>query len=84
MQNDFFLTTWFLEAMKWLYSNVNSVFFTILICTLVLKLLTLFSDIKTRTSSTKMAAIQPELQKLQKTIPRNFKKPSPNSCGTGA
>ena len=66
MQNDFFLTTWFLEAMKWLYSNVNSVFFTILICTLVLKLLTLFSDIKTRTSSTKMAAIQPELQKLQK------------------
>ena len=66
MQNDFFLTTWFLEAMKWLYSNVNSVFFTILICTLVLKLLTLFSDIKPRTSSTKMAAIQPELQKLQK------------------
>ena len=66
MQNDFFLTTWFLEAMKWLYSNVNSVFLTILICTLVLKLLTVFSDIKTRTSSTKMAAIQPEIQKLQK------------------
>ena len=66
MQNDFFLTTWFLEAMKWLYSNVNSVFLTILICTLVLKLLTVFSDIKTRTSSAKMAAIQPEIQKLQK------------------
>ena len=27
MQGDFFLTTWFLEAMKWVYSNVNSVFF---------------------------------------------------------
>ena len=37
MQGDFFLTTWFLEAMKWVYSNVNSVFFTILICTIVLR-----------------------------------------------
>ena len=46
MQNDFFLTTWFLEAMKWVYGNVNSVFLTILICTVVLKAITLFSDIK--------------------------------------
>ena len=42
MQGDFFLTTWFLEAMKWVYSNVNSVFFTILICTVVLRGLTIF------------------------------------------
>ena len=66
MQGDFFLTTWFLEAMKWVYANVNSVFLTIVICTLVLKLITLYSDIKTRKSSAKMAAIQPELQRLQK------------------
>ncbi len=66
MQNDFFLTTWFLEAMKWVYGNVNSVFLTILICTVVLKAITLFSDIKTRKSSAQMAAIQPEIQKLQK------------------
>lgn len=66
MVNDFFLTTWFLEAMKWVYGNVNSVFLTIFICTLVLKLLTMFSDIKTRTSSADMAAIQPEIQRIQK------------------
>ena len=66
MQNDFFLTTWFLQAMKWVYGNVNSVFLTILICTVVLKALTLFSDIKTRKSSADMAAIQPEIQKIQK------------------
>jgi YidC/Oxa1 family membrane protein insertase len=66
MQNDFPLTTWFLEAMKWVYGNVNSVFLTILICTVVLKAITLFSDIKTRKSSAQMAAIQPEIQKIQK------------------
>ena len=52
--------------MKWVYGNVNSVFLTILICTVVLKAITLFSDIKTRKSSAQMAAIQPEIQKLQK------------------
>lgn len=52
--------------MKWVYGNVNSVFLTILICTVVLKALTLFSDIKTRKSSADMAAIQPEIQKIQK------------------
>ena len=66
MQGDFFLTTWFLQGMKWIYGNVNSVFLTILICTLVLRCFTIFSDIKTRKSSAAMAAIQPELQKLQK------------------
>ena len=52
--------------MKWVYGNVNSVFLTILICTVVLKAITLFSDIKTRKSSAQMAAIQPEIQKIQK------------------
>ena len=36
MQGDFFLTTWFLEAMRWLYENIGSVFLTILISTRVL------------------------------------------------
>ena len=66
MQGDFFLTTWFLEAMRWLYENIGSVFFTILISTVVLRGLTVFSDIKTRKSSMKMQAIQPEIQRLQK------------------
>lgn len=52
--------------MKWVYANVNSVFLTIFICTLVLKLFTLFSDIKTRRSSADMANLQPEIQKIQK------------------
>ncbi len=66
MQGDFFLTTWFLEGMKWVYSNVHSVFFTILICTIVLRSLTIFSDIATRKSQAKMNAVQPELQRIQK------------------
>jgi YidC/Oxa1 family membrane protein insertase len=66
MVNDFFLTTWFLQGMKWVYSNVNSVFLTILICTVVLKAVTLFSDIKTRRSSADMQRIQPQLQRIQK------------------
>ncbi len=66
MQDAFFLTTWFLEAMRFIYANIDSVFLTILICTVLLRALTTFSDIKTRTSSAKMQAIQPEIQKLQK------------------
>jgi YidC/Oxa1 family membrane protein insertase len=66
MQGDFFLTTWFLEAMKWIYSNIGSVFFTILISTVVLRALTVFSDIKTRKSSAQMAEIQPDLERLKR------------------
>ncbi len=66
MQGDFFLTTWFLEAMKWIYSNIGSVFFTILISTVILRAITVFSDIKTRKSSAQMAEIQPDLARLQK------------------
>lgn len=66
MQGDFFLTTWFLEGMKWIYGNIDSVFYTILICTLILRALTVFSDIATRKSSAKMASVQPEIQRIQK------------------
>ena len=74
MAGDFFLTNWFLEAMRWIYgitcslsaSGFGSVFLTILVSTVFLRALTLFSDIKTRQSSAKMAAIQPEIQRLQK------------------
>lgn len=52
--------------MKWIYSNIDSVFFTILISTVILRGLTVFSDIKTRKSSAQMAEIQPDLAKLQK------------------
>lgn len=74
MQGDFFLTNWFLEMMRWVYEmtgkilpgGFGSVVITIVLCTLFLRVLTIFSDIKTRKSSADMALIQPELQKIQK------------------
>lgn len=83
MNGDFFLTNWFLEAMRWIYSltcaisesGFGNVFLTILISTILLRALTIFSDIKTRKSSAKMAEVQPEIQRLQKKYandPRRF------------
>ena len=83
MTGDFFLTNWFLEAMRWIYSltcaisesGFGNVFLTILISTILLRALTIFSDIKTRKSSAKMAEGQPEIQRLQKKYandPRRF------------
>lgn len=83
MTGDFFLTNWFLEAMRWIYSltcaisesGFGNVFLTILISTILLRALTIFSDIKTRKSSAKMAEVQPEIQWLQKKYandPRRF------------
>ena len=77
MSGDFFLTTWFFLAMRWLCENVvnNSVFLTILISTVVLRLLTLVSDIKQRKTTAKMAVIQPKLDKLKeqyKNDPQRF------------
>ena len=83
MTGDFFLTNWFLEAMRWIYSltcaisesGFGNVFLPILISTILLRALTIFSDIKTRKSSAKMAEVQPEIQRLQKKYandPRRF------------
>ena len=83
MTGDFFLTNWFLEAMRWIYSltcaiserGFGNVFLTRLISTILLRALTIFSDIKTRKSSAKMAEVQPEIQRLQKKYandPRRF------------
>lgn len=83
MTGDFFLTNWFLEAMRWIYSltcaisesGFGNVFLTILISTILLRALTIFSDIKTRKSSAKMAEVKPEIQRLQKKYandPRRF------------
>lgn len=68
------LNNLFLELMRWVYNltavlspeGFGSVVLTITLCTLFLRALTIFSDIKTRKSSMDMAAIQPELQKIQK------------------
>ncbi len=65
MTNSFFLTKWFLEGMQWVYNNVGDVVLTILIWTLLIRVLTIFSDIKTRKSSADMARIQPQIARLQ-------------------
>jgi len=60
--------------MRWVYAMSGSfmpggfgnVVLTIVLCTLLLRALTIVSDIKTRKSSMDMAAVQPELQKIQK------------------
>lgn len=68
MQNAFFLTNWIFEGMKWVNSNISggSIFITILIWTVLLKVVMIPSDISTRKSSLKTAALQPKIQKLQK------------------
>ena len=68
MQGDFFLTTWILLGMRWLYENVTvgNVVLTIIISTLIIRALTVFGDIQSRKSSAKMQTVQPELDKLKK------------------
>ncbi len=65
----FFLSNWVYEGLKWLHEVVlggGSYFWTIVIFTVVLKLVTLPTDIRQRKSSQKMAALGPELEKLKK------------------
>ena len=66
MTNDFFLTEWFFYALRWLFSIVgNSYFLTILIVTLVLRLVQIFPDIQSRKTQRKQAALQPQLDKIR-------------------
>ena len=76
MQGDFFLTTWFFEGMRWVYQSItgNDIVLTIVICTILLKLITVFSDISSRKYSMKMAVVQPEIQRLQKKYQNDPKK----------
>ncbi|MCH5278543.1 MAG: membrane protein insertase YidC [Christensenellaceae bacterium] len=75
MTGDFFLTEWFFYLVRWLYSVLgNSYFLTILIITLTLRLVQVFPDIKSRRSQRKQAALQPEIDKLQKKYANNPQK----------
>lgn len=67
MTGDFFLTEWFFLGMRWLYQNVFSgqIFLTILVSTLLLRLLTLYSDIKQRKSTARLQELQPKINQLQ-------------------
>ena len=68
LQGDFFITQWVFLGMRWLYETLTgeSIFLTILLSTVLIRCLTIFGDIKSRKSSAKMQAIQPQLNKLQK------------------
>ena len=68
MAEDFFLTKWAFLGMRWLYevlTNENIVL-TIIIATLTIRLLMVLGAIRSRKSSIKMAAIQPQLDKVKK------------------
>lgn len=68
MQGDFFFTQWAFLGMRWLYETLTnqSIVLTIIIATLIIRSLTVFGDIQSRKSSMKMAAVQPQLDKLRK------------------
>lgn len=79
MTDSFFLTKWLYLGMSWVYEQLNALFgmstgvaagwiivVTILLFTIGIKCLTLFTDIKSRKSSLKMQEIQPDLDKLRK------------------
>ncbi len=63
----FFLTRAFYALMQFLYALFNnSYLLTILVATLVLRLIQIFPDISNRKTQIKMAVVQPELNELQK------------------
>lgn len=74
MNSSFFLVKWLFMAMDWVYRQMCGLFseggwvvvLTIFLFTLAIKLLTIFSDIKSRKSSIQMQAIQPDIEKLKK------------------
>lgn len=75
MTSSFFLTRWFFLAMRWVYESLCNavawkasyvIVITIFLFTVAIRLLTVGTDVSSRKSSAKMAAIQPDLQKLQK------------------
>ena len=76
MNSSFFLVKWLFVAMDWVYRQMCNLFaasnggwvvvLTILLFTLGIKLLTVFSDIKSRKSSMQMQAIQPDIERLKK------------------
>ena len=54
--------------MRWLYEALTgeSIFLTIIISTLIIRCMSIYGDIKSRQSTVKMAAIQPQLDKVRK------------------
>ncbi|MBR5717593.1 MAG: membrane protein insertase YidC [Clostridia bacterium] len=63
----FFLTRWFYALMQFLYGLFNNDYFlTILVVTILLRIVQIFPDISNRKTQIKMAVVQPKIQALQK------------------
>ena len=63
----FFLTRWFYVLMQFLYGLFsNSYLLTILVVTILLRLVQIFPDISNRKTQIKMAVVQPKINELQK------------------
>ncbi|MBR3381502.1 MAG: membrane protein insertase YidC [Clostridia bacterium] len=63
----FFLTRWFYYLMQFLYGLFgNNYLLTILVVTLLLRLVQIFPDISNRKTQIKMAVVQPKINELQK------------------
>ena len=75
MLHDFFLTEWFFYAVRWLYGVLgNSYFLTIFVTTLILRLIQIYPDIKSRKTQQKQAALQPKIDALKKKYADNPQK----------
>ena len=75
MLHDFFLTEWFFYAVRWLYGVLgNSYFLTIFVTTLILRLIQIYPDIKSRKTQQKQAALQPQIDALKKKYADNPQK----------
>ena len=84
MINDFFLTEWFFDLLRWLYSVLgNNYFLTIFIVTLALRIIQILPDINNRKNQRKQAKIQPEIENMP-TIRKNSAWSRTNSCGKTA
>lgn len=63
----FFLTNWFYKLLQLLYGLFNNNYLpTIIVVTVLLRLVQIFPDINNRKTQIKMQAIQPEIDALQK------------------
>ena len=71
----FFLTQWFYYLLKFLYGLFsNSYLLTILVVTILLRLVQVFPDILNRKTQVKMAEVQPKLNEIQKKYENNPQK----------
>ena len=63
----FFLTNWFYQLLQLLYKLFNNNYLpTIIVVTVLLRLIQIVPDIKNRKTQIKMAVVQPEINALQK------------------